>query len=83
MLGVDFRDSGDGARAFYERWKWWFPSIADPTGDLAASLAVEEIPTTLFLDRRHRIVTRLVGYFGLRDMEYAYRRYIRRVPSAG
>ncbi len=61
VLGVDFRDSVEGARAFYRRWRWVHPSIFDASGSDAAELAVFGLPTTVFLDARHRVVARVVG----------------------
>jgi len=58
VLGVDTQDSTGGARAFYRKWHWRHPSIADPNGSLAAGLAVTGLPTTFFLDRRHRVVAK-------------------------
>jgi thiol-disulfide isomerase/thioredoxin len=61
VFGVDTQDTSGGARAFYRKWHWHHPSIADPSGSLSAQLAVTGLPTTYFLDRRHRIVARIVG----------------------
>jgi thiol-disulfide isomerase/thioredoxin len=61
FLGIDFQDSRAAARDFYERYGWSFPSIFDPVGEIAYRLKLQGTPTTIFLDRRHREVTRLVG----------------------
>ena len=61
VLGVDTQDTSGGARAFYRRWHWHHPSIADPSGALSAQLAVTGLPTTYFLDRQHRIVGKIGG----------------------
>jgi thiol-disulfide isomerase/thioredoxin len=61
VLGIDFQDSVSGARAFYAEYGWRHPSIFDPDGDLVARLGLQGLPTTFFLDERHRIVTRIVG----------------------
>ncbi|MGH3034085.1 MAG: TlpA family protein disulfide reductase [Gaiellaceae bacterium] len=61
VLGVDFQDSVGGARAFYERWGWRHPSIFDSSGTQTAALGLFGLPTTLFLDSRHRIAARVVG----------------------
>ncbi len=34
-------------------------------------------PTVVFLDKRHRVVARIVGGAQLADLEDTYRRYIR------
>lgn len=61
LLGVDFQDTFSGARDFYERWDWEHPSIFDSSGSQTAALGLFGLPTTLFLDARHRIAARVVG----------------------
>ena len=61
LLGVDFQDTFSGAREFYERWGWKHPSIFDSSGSQTAQLGLFGLPTTLFLDERHRIASRVVG----------------------
>ena len=61
VIGIDTQDTAGGAKAFYRRWGWRHPSIADPRGELAARLAVRGTPTTFFLNARHQIVTEIVG----------------------
>jgi hypothetical protein len=60
-VGVNLQDSSSGARKFYRRYGWKFPSIADPNGKIAAALRLQGMPTTVFLDARHREVTRIIG----------------------
>jgi thiol-disulfide isomerase/thioredoxin len=73
VLGVDTQDSTGGARAFYRKWHWRHLSIADPDGSLAARLAVTGLPTTFFLDRRHRVVARVLGAGNLAEFEQGLR----------
>jgi thiol-disulfide isomerase/thioredoxin len=61
VVGVDFQDSKGAARAFYREFGWSHPSVFDPQGKIAFGLGVNGFPTTLFLDRRHRLVTEIVG----------------------
>jgi thiol-disulfide isomerase/thioredoxin len=61
LLGVDFQDTFSGAREFYERWAWKHPSIFDSSGSQTAQLGLFGLPTTLFLDARHRVAARVVG----------------------
>lgn len=61
VIGLDIQDSQSGARDFYRRWGWTWPSISDPSGELAARLGLQGLPTTLFLDEEHRVVARIVG----------------------
>jgi hypothetical protein len=60
-VGLDVADTRGAAKAFYRRWGWRHPSVGDPRGDLAARLAIQGMPTTLFLNARHVIVGRILG----------------------
>ena len=73
VLGVDTQDTTGGARAFYRKWHWRHPSIADPSGSLSAQLAVTGLPTTFFLDRQHRVVAKIVGAGDLAEFEQGLR----------
>ncbi len=61
LVGVDMQDSTSAAQAFYERWHWTHPSVFDPDASIAFSLGLQGTPSTFFLDRQHRLVTRIVG----------------------
>lgn len=61
VIGVDLQDSKSGAKAFYEDFRWTHPSVFDPNGEISYSLGLQGTPSTFFLDRRHRLVTRIVG----------------------
>ena len=78
VLGVDTQDTAARARAFYRKWHWDHPSIADPSGSLSARLAVTGLPTTYFLDRNHRVVARIVGAGDLAEFERGLRLALRR-----
>lgn len=78
VLGVDTQDTTGGARAFYRKWRWHHPSIADPSGSVSARLAVTGLPTTYFLDRRHRVVAKIVGAGNLAEFEQGLRLALRR-----
>jgi thiol-disulfide isomerase/thioredoxin len=78
VFGVDTQDTAGGARAFYRKWRWHHPSIADPNGSLSAQLAVTGLPTTYFLDRQHRVVGKLVGAGNRAEFEQGLRLALRR-----
>ncbi|MEZ5079594.1 MAG: TlpA disulfide reductase family protein [Thermoleophilia bacterium] len=61
FVGLNYRDSADGARGFVDRYGWAFPSIEDRSGDRSFGLGLQGTPTTIFLDARHREVGRIVG----------------------
>ncbi len=69
VIGIDLNDSKSGARSFYQRWGWHHPSIYDPNGDISSRLGLQGTPTTFFLDRRHRIVSQVVGATNLAGFE--------------
>jgi thiol-disulfide isomerase/thioredoxin len=73
VVGIDIQDSKAGARAFYRRFGWRHPSIFDPSGSLAARLGLQGLPTTIFLDRRHRVVGRVVGETDLAGFTAGFR----------
>jgi thiol-disulfide isomerase/thioredoxin len=73
VVGLDLRDTRDDARAFYRRWGWRHPSIFDPTGERAAKLGLQGMPSTFVLDSEHRVVSRIVGTTDLAGFEEALR----------
>ncbi len=73
VVGVDTQDTSGGANAFYRRWGWHHPSIADPQGALAAKLAIQGTPTTFFLNARHEIVTSIIGASNLAGFDQGLR----------
>jgi cytochrome c biogenesis protein CcmG/thiol:disulfide interchange protein DsbE len=74
LLGIDVNDSTRGARAFYKRYDQEWPSIFDPKARLATALRALGLPTTYFLDRRHRIVTLIQGAASRAQLEAALRK---------
>jgi thiol-disulfide isomerase/thioredoxin len=78
VLGVDTQDTSGGARAFYRKWHWHHPSIADPSGSLSAQLEVTGLPTTYFLDRQHRVIAKIVGAGNLAEFDRGLRLALRR-----
>ncbi|RDI74031.1 Redoxin [Gaiella occulta] len=68
-IGIDQRDTKGDAGGFYRQFGWTHPSIFDPDGSIAASLGLQGLPTTYFLDRNHRVVTQIVGATNLAGFE--------------
>jgi thiol-disulfide isomerase/thioredoxin len=73
LLGIDAEDSRAAARAFAHRYGLRHPSIFDPHDVLARRLRVRGLPTTYFLDRRHRIVATVAGTGTLAKFERGLR----------
>lgn len=64
FLGVDIKDSQDGAKAFERKFKVTYPSLYDKDGRI--TLAFREIPpnavpSTLIIDRQGRVAVRIIG----------------------
>jgi thiol-disulfide isomerase/thioredoxin len=72
-VGIDTQDSSSGARAFYQRYGWHHPSIADPSGSIASTLGLQGTPTTFFLNRKHQVVGRIVGATNLAGFDHGLR----------
>jgi thiol-disulfide isomerase/thioredoxin len=73
VVGLDIGDSRAGARRFYRRYKLPYPSIFDPKGKEFRKLRARGAPTTIFLDRRHRVVAELLGAGKLEGFEQGLR----------
>ena len=73
VVGVDIQDTRAAARAFYRRFGWRHPSIFDPKGVIAARFQLQGLPATLFLDRRHHVVARILGETDLAGFEAGFR----------
>lgn len=78
VVGVDIQDTKSAAVSFYRRFGWRHPSIFDPSGRLAAQLGLQGLPTTLFLDRRHRVVARIVGETNLAGFNHGLQEALRK-----
>jgi thiol-disulfide isomerase/thioredoxin len=77
LVGVDYQDTRGEAKSFYRRWGLSHPSVFDPHGEIAAKLGLQGLPTTLFLDRDHRLVSRIVGASNLSGFEDGLRKATR------
>ena len=77
LIGIEIHDSKADARRFYARYDQEWPSIYDPTGQLASSIGSPSAPTTFFLDRRHRVVEVIHGLGTLARFNAAYARATR------
>jgi thiol-disulfide isomerase/thioredoxin len=73
VVGIDIQDSRSEAKAFYRRFGWRHPSIFDPNGLIAARFRLQGLPATLFLDRQHRVVARILGETNLAGFDAGFR----------
>jgi thiol-disulfide isomerase/thioredoxin len=75
FLGIDIRDSPVSAEAFMNDFRITYPSLNDPSDNLALdfrnTVPPAGIPTTLVISRRGRITARVIGgttYNGLKAL---------------
>lgn len=61
LVGIDFQDARGDALAFIREFRWRFPNVADPSGDLARRYGLVGLPTTFVLDAEGRIVRAMTG----------------------
>jgi cytochrome c biogenesis protein CcmG, thiol:disulfide interchange protein DsbE len=71
LVGVDYTDQADAARAFIRRYRWTFPILSDPNGTAGARYRFSGLPTTVVLDRHGRIVETLRGPQDVRGLREA------------
>ena len=77
VVGVDHRDGLADARSFVERFGVPYPSVWDPSGDLAPRFGVPYLPTTIIVDRSGELRYRLIG----EQDEYTVRSLVEEVLS--
>ena len=75
FLGIDIRDSPPSAQAFMRDFRITYPSLNDPSDNLALNFRTTVppagIPTTLVISRHGRITARVIGqvtYNGLKAL---------------
>jgi len=65
FVGIDIRDEPDSALAFMQDFNVSYPSINDPSDEIAlkfqSTVPPADIPTTLIIDRNGRIAARIFG----------------------
>ncbi|WP_106397188.1 TlpA family protein disulfide reductase [Actinocorallia populi] len=64
FLGVDIKDTRDGAKAFVRKYGSTYPSLFDPEGKIThsfSSVNPSALPTTLILDREGRVAVQFPG----------------------
>lgn len=61
FLGIDVRDEIAGARAFRDEFGVTYPSLFDPSSEIAAKFKIQVLPSTLLIDPNGKIAFRLSG----------------------
>lgn len=70
FLGANYRDDRAAAGSFIEEFEITYPSVYDPSGQLASDYGFVGVPTTYVIDRSGRIRFQFTGYLSgpiLRD----------------
>lgn len=65
FVGIDIRDQPDSAQAFMQNFNVGYPSLSDPSDEIAlkfhSTVPPAAIPTTLVIDKSGRIAARIFG----------------------
>lgn len=61
MIAVNLRESATQVKSFLEKRQLSFTTLLDSSGEVAAALAVNALPTTFFLDKEGRILGMALG----------------------
>src|SRR5437763_17082647 len=61
LVGVDWNDRPDSARAFIAQSHWASPVLRDPSGGVGNAYGLNGLPTTFVLNAKGQIVQRLQG----------------------
>jgi cytochrome c biogenesis protein CcmG, thiol:disulfide interchange protein DsbE len=61
LVGVDWNDRPDNARAFIAQSDWTYPVLRDSSGDVGTAYGLNGLPTTFVLDASGKIVQMLQG----------------------
>jgi thiol-disulfide isomerase/thioredoxin len=73
FVGIDIRDQPDAAQAFMQNFRIGYPSISDPSDDIALEFRATDppsaIPSTLVIDRTGRIAARIIGSVTYRSLQ--------------
>jgi len=74
VVGVDMLDTRSAGKRFRAHYGATYPMVFDQLGDTAAPYGVYNTPETLFVDRRGRIVHRILGPVSADSFDQAVRR---------
>ena len=61
IVGVNWNDSGSGARSWIEKYGWTFPNSRDGEGTVGHDYGLRGLPTTFIVDPHGRIAEVLLG----------------------
>ncbi len=61
ILAINVRQDQTTAMRFVQQLGVTYPALLDPDGEIARAYGVSGLPSTFFIDRQGRLVTRLLG----------------------
>ena len=76
VLGVDANDVSSDARAFVRKHGLTYPMLHDGAGTLLGRWGVPGLPTTFVVDRRGRVVAKVLGGLRVGDNAESFQREI-------
>jgi len=79
VLGVDANDYSADARRFVRKHGLTYPIVLDPHGSTLGHWGVPGLPTTFVVDRRGRVVAKVVGGLRVGDNAESFSREVARV----
>ena len=77
VLGVDANDYAGDARSFMRKHDLTYPVVHDAHGSTLGHWGVGGLPTTYLVDRRGRVVARILGGLKVGDNEKAFESGVR------
>jgi cytochrome c biogenesis protein CcmG/thiol:disulfide interchange protein DsbE len=80
FVGLNMQDVTDDARAFLEQFDVRYPNVRDGSDAVARDWGVTGLPETFFVDRRGRVVGRVIGAIDSRQLRDGIRAAVRGVP---
>jgi thiol-disulfide isomerase/thioredoxin len=61
MVTINLQESASQVKAFFKEYKLTFTALLDSTGDVGIRFRINAIPTTFILDKKGRIIAKVVG----------------------
>ncbi|MGH2963345.1 MAG: redoxin domain-containing protein [Solirubrobacterales bacterium] len=68
FLGLNMQDLTDDARGFLDEFAITYPSIREPSNEIARAYGTTGIPETYFISRRGRVVGHVIGVVSERQL---------------
>jgi cytochrome c biogenesis protein CcmG/thiol:disulfide interchange protein DsbE len=69
FLGLNMQDLTDDAHAFLDEFGITYPSIREPSNEIARAYGATGIPETYFISRRGRVVGHVIGVVSERQLK--------------